>query len=340
MHSTLRSIATPADTEETRAVSAARGVVGPELTLRKLRAFWSVAHSQSLTEAAKLLGISQPSLSQMVIGLEQSVGLQLFDRRSNRMELTDAGVQMMRKVEHVLRGMQDLEDSLAAYGTGQNHPLRLAGVDSLLHTILPDAMARLTRDAGPVDCDLLEGAPADILDMLYARRADIGLLAGNSIPDASTGFLQIPIMLDPMVLAVPAALDLSCDNLDQAQLAILNASIQVAFGSQNSRRIEDWFAEVLPQNRMVARVRSYETALSMVRAGLGICIVPALSVGAATDLRLYDAGLKPRRIVALIQPSLHRTGRYSAILTALQAAGAATCLPAIAPMPTLLNRRS
>ncbi|MEA5159767.1 LysR family transcriptional regulator [Cereibacter johrii] len=314
---------------------------GPELTFRKLKAFWAVAQSQSLTGAAKLLGIAQPSLSQQIIGLEQSLGYPLFVRRSNRMILTEAGVLMLRKAEPVLRGMQDLEDTLAAYGSGQRHPLRLAGVESLLRTILPEALRHMDLD-GTAECDLLEGAPADVLEMLYSRQADIGLLAANSISEASTGFLQIPIMADPTVLAVPESLDLGgvarIEDLAPEAQAILGASIQIAFGTQHSRRIESWFSDMLPQNRMTARVRSFETALSMVRAGLGICIVPALSVGPSPGVRLYHAGLEPRRIVALIQPAQHRTGRHAAVVAALQAAGSAMRLPPIEPLPPLLAR--
>lgn len=329
-----------ADPAGLRALQRPAGAEGPELTLRKLRAFWAVAHAQSLTEAAKLLGIAQPSLSQQIIGIEQGLGLALFERRSNRMELTEAGKLMLRKAEHVLRGMQELEDSLAAFGSGQRHPLRLAGIESLLRTILPEALARLEAGFGQMDCDLMEGAPADILEMLYSRRADIGLLAANSISEASTGFLQIPMLDDPMVLAVPEALVLDgierLEDLPPEGRTVLNASIQIAFGTQHSRRIESWYAGVLPQNRMAARVRSFETALSMVRAGLGVCLVPALAVGAAPGLRLYHAGLAPRRIVALIQPTLRRSGRFDAVLEALQAAGAAVTRPTIHPLPPLL----
>lgn len=342
---TPRTAAGDQTTESAEFVAQISLQQGSELTLRKLRAFWAVAHAASLTRAAKLLGITQPSLSQQITGLEKSIGQQLFERRSNRMILTDAGNYLMRKSEHVLRGMQELEDGLAAYSEGQRLPLRLAGVDSLLRTILPEALARMEAGLARMECDLLEGTPADILEMLYSRRADIGLLAANSIAPASTGFRQIPILQDPVVLVVPETLNLArvCDparDLPPGQQAVLNASIQIAFGTQHSRRIEDWYLEHLPQSRLAAKVRSFETALSMVRAGLGVCLAPALSLvtqGAAPGgVRLYHSGLEPRRIVALIQPTYQRSGRYDAMLTALQAAGAGWRAPDIAPRPPLL----
>ncbi len=308
-----------------------------ELTIRKLRAFWAVAHAESLTSAAKLLGIAQPSLSQQIAALEQQLGQQLFQRRSNRMVLTDAGSFLLAKSEQVLRGMQELEDGISAYGGGQHQPLRLAGLESLLRTLLPAALVHVGAELGRMECDLLEAAPAEILEMLYARRADVGLLAANAISDASTGFVQVPIMEDPMMLAVPAALDLACPLTDEGR-RVLNASFQIAFGTQHSRRIEAWYNETLPDNRLAARVRSFETALAMVRAGLGVCVVPALAVvaaGGARGLRLYRAGLAPRRVVALVEPAQHRNGRHAPLLSALQAVARGLSLPDASPLPPL-----
>ncbi|MFC7704325.1 LysR family transcriptional regulator [Plastorhodobacter daqingensis] len=319
---------------------------GADLTLRKLRAFWAVANAPSLTAAAKMLGIAQPSLSQQITGLEKSIGQPLFERRSNQMVLTNAGRFLLRRCEEILRSMQDLEDGLAAFCAQQRHPLRLAGVESLLRTLLPVALARMESDPRRLDCDLLEGAPADILELLYARRVDIGLLAANSIADACTGFLQIPLTEDPMVLVVPDWLDLGDltstePGLVARRQAVLDASIRISFGTQHTHRIADWYLETLPRNRVVAQVRSFETALSMVREGLGICVVPALSVvaagQAAARLRFYHSGLAARRIVALIQPALHRTGRYDSLLDGLRAAASQVVLPPIAPLPALFS---
>ena len=68
------------------------GPIGPQqkrpqrraghLTLHQLRIFWAVARSETLTKAAKQLGLAQPSLSQQLSKLEANVGTLLFHRRS------------------------------------------------------------------------------------------------------------------------------------------------------------------------------------------------------------------------------------------------------------------
>ena len=65
-----------------------------------------------MTQAAKLLNVSQPTLSQQLTGFEAAIGTNLFERRSNGMILTEAGELFLRKAEPVLRSAQEMEDFL------------------------------------------------------------------------------------------------------------------------------------------------------------------------------------------------------------------------------------
>jgi DNA-binding transcriptional LysR family regulator len=315
---------------------------GGEVTLRRLRIFWAVAHSATLTQAAKLLNVSQPTLSQQLTSFEAAIGVPLFERRSNRMVLTELGEQVLRKAETVLRSAQALEDSLPVQGASPRQTLRIAGVATVMRVILPGAMAQLARDNPSVDFDIHESAPAEILDLLYGRRVNIGLMAANSVSEVSAGFQQIPILQDPFVLAVPEGIDLSQvtdpdRDLDAHARQVTHSVIQFVFGTQHSSRIQDWFDLAFPGNRLAMRVRSFELALDLVAAGLGVCVVPALTVLAGSDKRkgisLYAIDMDPRRIVAMVPSQYLRIAPYGAFLSALQAGGAAVKLPEISPMP-------
>ena len=318
---------------------------GAEITLRRLRIFWAVAHSASLTRAAKLLNVSQPTLSQQLIGFEAAIGTPLFDRRSNRMVLTEAGEQLLRKAETILRSAQELEDSLPGL-SGQSRPLvRIAGIASVMRVILPAAMRQLSGTIPAVEFDIHENAPAEIIDLLYARRVNVGLMAANSVADISSGFQKIPVATDPFVLAVPETIDLSQVNdlkkdLDPQAQEVLNNTIQFVFGTQHSSRIQDWFDVIFPANRLGARVRSFELALDLVAEGLGICVVPALTVLVGDQprkgVRLYAIDLEPRRIVAMVPAQYMRVAPYGAFLAALQSVGERILLPSIAPMPPFI----
>jgi DNA-binding transcriptional LysR family regulator len=331
-------------TETTRQDSPVRR---PEITLHQLRIFWAVAHSETLTKAAKQLGLAQPSLSQQLSKLEGTVGSRLFHRRSSEMVLTEAGEYLLPQAEQVLRKVQDLEEGLQQFSDGRRLTVRLAGITSMLRILLPQALAATQQQFPHVDFDLQESAPNDILEMLYGRRVHIGLLAANSVAQASIGFLQVPLIEDPYVLVVPERLALDgvsdpATQLSPADQALLGQSVQFNFGTQHSKRVEDWYADLLPQSRIVAQCRSFEVAVGLVRAGSGVCLAPALSTLVASEpqrgVRLYRVGIPPRQLVALVPSQYRRKEPYAGLLDRLQAAAAQFVPPALLPTPPFLDR--
>lgn len=310
---------------------------GPKLTLHQMRIVWTVAHAQTVSRAAKQLGLSQPSLSQQIAKLETSIGHKVFDRQAGRMQLTEIGTFLVEHVEQVMREVQALEDGLSGF-TGGVRTIGIAGISSPLRVLLPPAL-RQFHDAHPdIGFDLHESSPADVLAMLYARRANIGIVAASSIAQASMGFVQVPLLDDPYVLVVPEGLEL---DTAAAQRAIFNNVIHFVYGTQHQKRIDEWYQATLPDHRVVARCRSFEGAVAMVRAGLGICLAPALSCFAGEALmggiRLHDAGLGiPRPLVALVPSQYRHLAPYAALIETLQDVARNRVQPMIGPMPPLL----
>jgi len=315
-----------------------------EITLHQLRIFWAIARAETLTAAAKRLGMAQPSMSQQLSKLETTIGARLFHRRSNELVLTEAGEYLLPRAEHLLRAMNELEEGLHEYGAGQRTTVRLAGINSVLRVLLPRAMNAVQARFPGAEFDIQEGAPNDILNMLYGRSINVGLLAANSVAEAGVGFLQLPVMEDPYVLVVPEWLDLDrvtqLSDLDEAGRATLNNAVQFAFGTQHARRVEDWFSALLPQHRIVAQCRSFEVAVGLVRAGAGVCLAPALSTlsdsGTLDGIRLYRVNEPPRRLVALVASQYRRQEPYASVIEALQTVAAAQALPEIRPTPPFL----
>lgn len=321
--------------------------VAGEITIRRLQVFWAIAHTTSLTKAAKLLGVSQPSLSQQLASLEAVVGGRLFDRTPTSMALTELGASILGRAEAVLRSLQEFEDCLPQAGRSAPRTIRIAGVASVLRCVLPSTLGALRETRPQLDFDLIEAAPAEILDLLYARRVSLGLLPANAVAESASGFRQELVTEDPYVLAVPDRVDLSnvrdpARDLSAADRDLLHGTIQFAFGTQHSQRIQDWYDQVLPGNRLAAQVRSFELVVEMVRSGLGVGVVPALSAvtGARSldGVRLYRIGIEPRRIVMMF-PSHGRTQEpYAGLLAALREAGSRLRLPPLADAPPFVTR--
>ncbi|MBW7921879.1 MAG: hypothetical protein H3C51_07240, partial [Rubellimicrobium sp.] len=153
------------------------------------------------------------------------------------------------------------------------------------------------------------------------------------------------IMEDPYVLAVPEALDLGGvvdpeRELPAAKVRMLRQSIHFAFGSTHARHVSEWYDRLVPGHRPVAQCRSFDTALSLVRAGTGVCIAPALAtVGAAgvgDRIRRYRIEVPPRRIVVLLLSQNRALEPMATLIAGLREAGRTHRLPELLPTPPFL----
>ncbi|MEA2990875.1 MAG: LysR family transcriptional regulator, transcription activator of glutamate synthase operon [Alphaproteobacteria bacterium] len=316
------------------------------MTLHQLRIFLAVAHSATLTRASKQLGLAQPSLSKQLAALEESVGTRLFDRGHNRMVLTDAGHLLLRHAQSVLKEIDEAEAGLREFTAGNRAVIRIAGLNSVIKALLPDALKRCGGPSSGLEVDIHEAAPGEVIEMLYARQAHIGLIAAGTVAQSSVGFRQLPIVEDPYVFAVPSAIDLrSVKDIDSAPAdvrRVLNSCIQFHFGTQHTLRVQQWYQRVLPFHRLVAHCRTYEVALGLVRAGFGVSLVPALTAylveGSLEGIELFATDHGTRNTVAILPDQYLRLAPYKGFVEALELAGRNVRLPPISPMPRLIER--
>ncbi len=262
------------------------------------------------------------------------------------MELTDAGRFLLRKAELILAGVDEATTGLQEYACGSRAYIGLAGLNSVMRVLVPEARRIVVEGLAGLELDVHEVSPADAMEMLYGHRVQIALLDANSIARNTSAFNQISILSDPYVLAVPSGIDLGsvvnpATDLPEAERSILNTCINFDFGSQYSRHVEQWFQNVLPRHTVAAQTRTYEVALAMVKARMGVSLVPALTVAkdesAGHGLTLYAVDHPEREIVALVPSQYLHAQPYAAFLEALQEAARNVKMPAIEAMPPFLD---
>jgi LysR family transcriptional activator of glutamate synthase operon len=316
------------------------------ITLNQLRIFWAVAHGDSLTRAAKQLGVTQPALSQQLAKLENALGGQLFDRVNNQLVLTDAGRFLLRKAETILAEMDEAESGLADFRMGRRRRISVGALASIARTIVPDAYRRALELIPDLELDLHELAPAEALEQLYGRNLQMALLSSVSLAANRVSFTRVDVARDPYVFATPKGLDLGCVtdpewDLTPDQRRLLNRTIQFNFGNLHNQRVEDWYRRVLPRHQVVASSRTYESALAMVEAGLGVALVPRLCTQlggrAVYDVDLYEVPRLERPIVALVPPQYRRVQPFATFLDALARASSSLVLPPVGPTPPFLG---
>ncbi len=170
------------------------------MELRHLRYFREIARELSYSKAAKNLHVAQPALSVRIRDLEQELGVQLFQRLGPRIELTQAGVVLLRHVEHLLDGLE-----LAVGGARRApaaarapQPGRLGGAAP--NTFLPRVLRKFRTAHPDVDLQLEELATPRQVEALLARKIDIGFLR---LPVLERALSVEVVHREPFVLAVP-----------------------------------------------------------------------------------------------------------------------------------------
>ena len=318
------------------------------VSLTHLRAFWAVANARSFTRASKQLGVAQATISQHISRLEDELGTQVLRRHGGNIDITDAGRFLMRRVERILSDYDEALDGIGQFTAGTRGMLKVGILSSVARNLLPEAMRNFAVSFPNVEIDVLEVPPAETIDLLYARRISVGVVASDSIASSNLPFAQTELFVDPYVLAVPKGLGLEAvqdpvADVEPAAAKVLNRTIRFEYGNQHKRRIDEWYKGVLPKARAEATTRTYEVALSMVQAGLGVAVVPALAAeigpGHGFQVDLYRTQLADRRMAAMVPDQYLRIDPHRTFVAALAAAGQALELPAILEAP-FLGRRS
>ena len=140
-----------------------------------MQAFYAVVEEGNISHAAIRLDIAQPALSRQMKRLEGSLGVQLFERGSRRIRLTEAGRLLYTRVERILGLTDAMERDLAAIGHGVAGAIRLGTITSSGALILPRLMKEFHRRYPLVTFQIWESEGTRVLEMLDRRAIEIGV---------------------------------------------------------------------------------------------------------------------------------------------------------------------
>jgi DNA-binding transcriptional LysR family regulator len=145
--------------------------------LRHLRYFVAVAEELNFTRAAERLYMAQPPLSTQIRGLEEELGVQLFERDKRRVYLTQAGRHFLDRARTILASVQSAKDEVQSAAAGEVGKLNVGfTASSMLTTALPSGIRQYRASFPAVELQLREMASMHQLDAINARELDLGVL--------------------------------------------------------------------------------------------------------------------------------------------------------------------
>jgi len=277
-----------------------------DINVRQLRSFVAVAKLGSFTQAASALHVSQPTLSVQIRRLEESLGLRLFDRNPRSVALTRMGRELLPALERTLQDLETLLSDARDVASERRGVVRIAALPSFAAGLLPDVIGGFRAQNPGASFALKDVIASRVLALIRSEEVDIGLTGGDvSFPDIETLFTA----RDEMSVVYPESHPIGEQHRITARV-LANYPLVMMDQGTSVRAVTDLAfnrAGLLPAPASEATYMM--TAIGMVRAGIGLTILPtsAREIFAEPSLRsrrISDSNFA--RPVALIKKA-HRT---------------------------------
>ena len=152
--------------------------------LKQLRAFCYTARSGSVSQAAELLFLSQPSVTLQIQALERDMDIKLFERRGPQIRLTPEGETLYQLSDPLVEGIDKLPDSFAAqFGSLESGEINIAAGESTILYILPKAITQFAKAHPRIKIKLHNVTGRDGMTMLHADKADFAVGSMLDVPE-------------------------------------------------------------------------------------------------------------------------------------------------------------
>ena len=311
------------------------------MTLTELKYIVAVARERHFGKAAEACFVSQPTLSVAIKKLEEELDVKLFERSANEVSTTPLGEEIIRHAQLVLEQAAEIKEIAKRGKDPLAGTLRLGVIYTIGPYLLPDLMRQIMKKAPQMPLMLQENFTVKLMEMLRAGEIDCAILA-EPFPD--TGLATAALYDEPFMAALPVKHLLAKKKSITAEQ--LKNETMLLLG--NGHCFRDHVLEVCPEFarfssnaegiRKSFEGSSLETIKHMVAAGMGVTLVPRLSVPAEALAKeptrkkhedpdiaylpiVDEAGVLPptRRVVLVWRKSFTRYEAIAALRNAIYA---------------------
>lgn len=258
---------------------------------RQLRAFITLAEERNFTRAAAASHLSQPAFSALIRQLEESLGVRLFDRSTRHVELTAEGEEFEIAARRVLAEFDAALSAMHERAARQRGRVSIALLPSLAADWLPGVLAGFRAEYPGIEITVADVLSEPCIERVRSGHADFALAATR----ADTPELRAELFCsDDFHLVCPAGHPLARVRNPRPKDLAAWPFIHLSRTSSVRQYID---AATHPQTLpSVLEVEQLATVSGMVRAGLGISVVPALTL---YQFRSPDLAIRPLRWAGL-----------------------------------------
>ena len=319
------------------------------MTLTELKYIVAVARERHFGRAAEACFVSQPTLSVAIKKLEDELNVQIFERGTSEVSVTPIGEQIVTQAQRVLEQTLAIKEIAKQGKDPLVGPLRLGVIYTIGPYLLPTLVKQMIKSVPQMPLMLQENYTLKLIELLKQGEIDVAIMA---LPFPETGLMVRPLYDEPFVVALPAGH--AWESRKKIDAGDLKQETMLLLGTGHCFR--DHVLGVCPELMRFSQTAdgiqktfegsSLETIRHMVASGVGITVLPRMSVhevkahagGVDAGLLSYvpfDEPVPDRRVVLAWRKSFTRMPAIDAISEAI----AACELPGVnkLDMPAVMN---
>ena len=252
------------------------------MELHQLRYFCAVAETGSFSRAAEQSHVSQPSLSQQILKLEDELGARLFDRLGRSVRLTELGKTFLPRAHAVLRELEAARGDVVEGKEFIGGPVSVGVIPTVGPYFLPARLTAFSRKFGQVRLTVVEEITPILLDRLRAGTIDVAILA---LPLRGHEFDTLPLLTERLFAVLPQKHKLA----SRPSLSLKDLRTEPFLLLRDGHCFRDTAVAACDRARLHPQIvfesGQFSSLLSMVGAGMGVSIVPEMAIEKKSQCR-------------------------------------------------------
>ncbi|MET9778502.1 LysR family transcriptional regulator [Streptomyces sp. NPDC006367] len=290
--------------------------------LRKLQILRTLRDRGTVTATAEALHMTPSAVSQQLTNLSRRLGVELLQAHGRRVRLTDAARLVLRHADAVFEQLERADADLTAHVHGEAGEVRVGAFSTAVPALVVPAVTALRAERPGVTVRVRETEAQEAYELLAARDVDLALtLAAQAPPPADPRFTRVPLLADPLDVALPR--DHPLASSAGLRLADLAAEPWIFGGSgpwSDITRAACEAAGFRPHQGHSAA--GWTAILAMVEAGMGVALVPRMAAVPRDGVAMRDlhADRPVRHVVAAVRKGAGERGATGSVLAALRQA--------------------
>lgn len=270
------------------------------MEIHQLRYAVAIAETESFTRAAARVHVTQPSLSQQIINLENELGQKLFHRLGRRAVPTDAGMTFLVRARRILLEIDDVTKELSD-SPDRDQRISIGGIPTVVSYLFPQLIGQCQSAFPHLAIHTRENFRSPLVQAVLEGDLDLALV---SLPVKEPRLSIEPLFTEPLLLVVGRTHPLAeapvvtATDLAEQSFVLLGESSSVALQIQRFCGDHDFAPRIGHRCGQIATVKA------LVALGLGISILPQVCQAREDQASLVYkrlSGREPERAVAVIR---------------------------------------